>query len=257
MDPLHLSRARELLGPLELERVVGAAGRLITRDGRACWLKAHRPGRAWHQAERGHEVVIPARRAAGVPVPERLASWPDARVQLLSEVPGRPGAMDDPPEVFEALGRVLRVLHALPCPQDPLGLGAAMVARARAAAARWPGPESARVLDALGDGGALDEPRVWCHRDVQARNWVVGPDGRVGLVDFEHLSPDHQTADFVRLEARGLAGARREALHRGYGGATEVGPALLLYGLQTVVWAREHGDAELEAIGLRALDGVR
>lgn len=62
--------------------------------------------------------------------------------------------------------------------------------------------------------------------------------------------------DFVRLEARGVSGERRAALYEGYGSEPDLRVALALYGLQTVVWARDNADPELEAIGLEALRQV-
>ena len=82
------------------------------------------------------------------------------------------------------------------------------------------------------------------------------------MTDFEHARPDLYLNDFERLQV-GLWRRRpdlREAFQDGYGRVlTDAEREVLtrtaaLGALSTVVWAREHGDAEFEAHGWETLE---
>lgn len=129
--------------------------------------------------------------------------------------------------------------------------------------------------------------RVPCHRDFTPRNWLVTlpvplaagapeppladnvhtPPNALVVIDFEHAKPDLYLTDLQRLWAgmwrqrpdlkrsfmwgygRDLSAVEERALRR----------LSALWALSTVVWAREHADAEFEESGwdvLRWLDLV-
>jgi len=246
---------RSVVGEFEELERRSAATRIRTAEG-ALWLKRYASGRAWVQSERAFGVVVPALARSGFSVPLTRAKDRGLRLRVLSEVPGRSVTMHDPPEVFRDAARVLHRLSRVPCAQDPLPLGEAMLQRARAWAMRSSAPRVAAAIVAwvADHAAALDAVRVWCHRDFHPRNWLH--DGTtIGLLDFEHTRPDHPLVDWVRLEADGLSTAQRAALVDVLG---EPDPdalrgTLAVYGLATWVWAQEHRDVERTRVGRQAL----
>jgi Ser/Thr protein kinase RdoA (MazF antagonist) len=88
------------------------------------------------------------------------------------------------------------------------------------------------------------------HMDNQPRNWIVGENGQVSLIDFGACRRDTWIRDMGRMYFQQWDGRPdlREAYYAGYG--RDPGPADLMLlrcylaysGLSTVVWAHEHGD---------------
>jgi Ser/Thr protein kinase RdoA (MazF antagonist) len=116
-----------------------------------------------------------------------------------------------------------------------------------------------RQLRALDD---VDDPMaVPCHRDWQPRNWLIGQDSAVSVIDFEHARPGPWFEDLTRLwwaewmEQPGLA----EAFFDGYGRTLDADErrafiAISLLGhLVTIVWAHEHDDRAYGEFARRCL----
>lgn len=190
--------------------------------------------------------VLP--RWTGVRHPRLLGVDATTRTLRLSVLAGRPGSFDDPPEVFAQAGAALRRLHCLPCPAAPgeIPLDEALALRCR----------STPAIHALVARHAdrLRVPRVWCHRDYQPQNWMVDESG-LGVLDFEHVRPDHPLVDWARLEARGWRPEQRAAFAAAYGAVDPVALrcVVAVYGAATVAWATAHDDPDLIRIGERAL----
>jgi aminoglycoside phosphotransferase (APT) family kinase protein len=226
----------------------------VTAGADVAWVKVHREARKRDAEVRAYRELVP--HLVGVRVPTLIAT--NERALLLSDVPGeRP--RDDDPAVHRAAGEALAALHAVPlADDDPVPIRAALQARF----ARW--AEEARALGAsalvdaaaLAFGDGLDAPRVWCHRDYHARNWLVDG-GRLGLIDFERAGPDLALMDVVKLaEVAFEHPGVEDAFYDGYGrpvDAEALRRVLALTELATVVWARKHGDPDYEAVGRRTL----
>ena len=231
--------------------------RLPGESGQVAWLKQLQPGQAWQQEFQAYTWVVPRLQGAGVTAPRLLKSWPEHQALLMTELPGRSGTFADPPAVFAQAGEAMAALHKLPCPPGSVPLRTDLVGRARRWASRPAAPpEAAAVVRFVTvHAPTLHAPRVWCHRDNQPRNWQIH-EGRVGLLDFERLRPDHPLVDFAHLEARGWSDEQRDAYLSAFGPVDAVAARaiLALYGLATATWANEHADSELLTIGEAALD---
>ena len=224
------------------------------------WVKTCRAGRAFEQERRAYVEVAPKLRALGIVTPELLDVDVPKLTLTLSVLSGEPATMQSPEWVFASAGRALSAMHGLACTdEDAVPLRDALLLRAEAWARRASQagvvgmPDVVRAIERSPLGGA----RVWCHRDFQPQNWVVAE--RVGILDFEHCRPDHPLVDWVRLEAREWSPRARQAFVRGYGAEPnpeELRAMLCAYGVATVTWATEHGDAQLLLVGRRALGMV-
>jgi len=231
---------------------------------RAVFVKQH------HQARKRRQEVFALREwtprlvAANHRVPVLIADLPRFDAVVMTAVAGDEADKRPPGDVaglWRAAGRVLRALHDLPFTDtDPVGLPEAIVARTEAWCARAEGLVSATTVGAvrqrIGRGEAfVGARRVPCHRDYQPRNWLVAGGTGPGVVDWEHATPDAREADLVRVAAQWAEEPPlRDAFLAGYGpldpAATDRLHRLVpLFGLATLVWALEHGDAAFEASG--------
>jgi hypothetical protein len=156
------------------------------------------------------------------------------RSSWYGEVPGVPleRRLDEPP--LALVGRVggslgeLAVSALAPAATDDDAHQLRRTARSAArAAAAVPalGPELERVLDALRDAhaGLGARPLVPIHGAAHLGQWLVGDDGRLGLVDFDRFArgePEFDLATFlveaVAVRDASSADAVREALLDGY-----------------------------------------
>ena len=168
----------------------------------------------------------------------------------------------------------MRALHTLSFEDDdPLGLPEAYAQRGSAWLGRAAGLLEPRLVAWVGEQveGAvvllaqLRAVRVPCHRDYSPRNWLVNLSGgkvQLSVIDFEHARPDYWLVDVERLYADGWESSLESAFWQGYGRApSEVERALLgqrlaLSALTTVVWAKEHHDADFELQGRKQLTAL-
>lgn len=158
-------------------------------------------------------------------------------------------------------GSFLRQLHSLPlADEDPLTVLDAYAKRVASWTRRATGIVPAALIAATEAAAMGAAPflqglrRVPCHRDYTPRNWLVGRDRRLTVIDFEHAHPDLYLVDLQRL----WVGAWRrrpdlkEAFLEGYGRqlTADEERALrsisALWALSTIVWARQHHDATFE-----------
>lgn len=234
--------------------------KVVLDDGSAFCLKTAPPAALARERvaletlrERGFQYAPhPIGRVPGPP-PGWLSTWID----------GTPGDPEDPIQL-EALGRTLRALHDIPFDDpDPVPLRDALGLRLRGwlkRALEHLEPPVCRAVEQQLDADAFQNARrVLCHRDVTGSNWVFGHDGKTSLIDFGQARPDIALADLAKLAARWRDAPEAEtALLRGYGELSrdqrrQLDNLVLLHGLQTAVWGREHRDTGFAALGDRIL----
>jgi hypothetical protein len=243
------------LGPTRGWTRLGAAWdvfAMTTADGRERVVKQLGSARAFEQEQQALDGwFLHAGEVGGARVPRLIASEPCLAALILERLPG-----SAPPEgdavVHHAAGRFLAALHRLEIRDDDrLPLGDALAQRTRAWRRRVElEPEWHRVVDEHGPRPELFEgvSRVPCHRDFEARNWLWDGD-TLAVVDFEHARMDCGLVDLAKLTV-GSWRARpdlRTAFFAGYGREpTEVERermrcVLVLHGLASLAWGREHG----------------
>ena len=242
------------------------------------FLKVFRQPRKFVQEQRAYQAWLP--RLGFQRTPRLLAEHSELRALLVSVCPGIP--VEDThlnkvqcPEVYRQAGAWLRALHALPfVDDDPVPLAEAYAQRSAAWSGRaaellepniisWVGTQVESTVKSLAQLGAV---RVPCHRDYSPRNWLVDLSADVSLgsvqlsvIDFEHARPDYWLYDVERLYAGGWERSLEDAFWQGYGRTLSeverevLGQRLALSALSTVVWAREHHDADFERQGRRQL----
>lgn len=236
---------------------------------RTVFVKRHRSRRKHQQELRAYQDWLPALPAGAHP--RLLAHAPGVLVieglsgGLLQDLPP-----DDPrlPGLYEQAGRWLHRLHTLPFEDDdPLPVPEALRRRMKGWVRRAAGSIDPQLLAEVERpvhtdvfAGVL---RVRCHRDFSPRNLLVDGDA-LAVIDLEHARPDVALVDLVKLYTEPFVGRPdlQEAFHRGYGRPLSARERLQLdvliglYGIGTVVWARDHGDPAFEAHGRRMLDGL-
>ncbi|TVQ98008.1 MAG: aminoglycoside phosphotransferase family protein [Deltaproteobacteria bacterium] len=272
---LEQALADWLGAPVALLAPASEGGSAVFGVGTDRVARVHGSVRAFEQERRALRDWTPR---LGGRAPTLREERPELRALVMDRLPGRPAAeavrgADAWRVLLREVGQWATRLHGVAFEDgDTLAVGDAL--RLRAAAwlrrARRSGAEdTARWAERLANldpfAGAV---RVPCHRDLQARNWLV-EDGRLrGVVDFEHARPDHWMADLVKLpdEVPDLPEDKvLGAFLEGHGQPRALEDARVrrqwrwmrtLHGLATRTWAWEKGDAVLEARGVAILDGV-
>lgn len=237
---------------------------LTDADGRAWIVKHYRSARGFEQERAALTRWFAEPSIARVPTV--VAAEPSLTTLILERLPGVTGDGGARGEgaVHHAAGQFLAALHRLDMPDDdPLGLAEALARRTRAWSRRADlAPELQRVVDRFGPRPELFEGarRVPCHRDFVPRNWLW--DGNaLAVIDFEHARMDLALVDFAKL----CVGCWRlrpdlaEAFFRGYGrrlSAIEriaLRSVVVLHGVASMAWGREHGEPEYVDEGISAL----
>jgi Ser/Thr protein kinase RdoA (MazF antagonist) len=203
--------------------------------------------------------------ALGGAAPELVAAYDDLRLLIVTKIVGQPAEQSDAehdPAVHHAAGRLIRRLHDAEPPRCDgelagatarklemwIGRGRELLTANEIAVAR-------QQVAPLATAGPVHVVPV--HMDNQPRNWIVGADGLVSLIDFGACKRDTWIRDMTRLYVQqwDRRPDLREAYYEGYG--RNPGPAdmmllrcyLAYSGLSTVVWAHEHGDTSFAAHG--------
>ncbi|MEU6310651.1 NUDIX domain-containing protein [Streptomyces sp. NPDC047014] len=184
----------------------GGSGPGPGSGGGTWYLKRHR-GRKFHDREvAAYRSWVPA---LGPHAPRLIAADTPAQAVVVTALAGRPlhGMVLTPADearVQHDLGRLTRTLHHS-VPERPAGTTAATAAdkierHLEAARPHLTEDDEALVLT-LADAYA-DLPRpalVPTHGDLQYRNILLTPDGRLQLLDFERSEYNTATRDLVRL----------------------------------------------------------
>ena len=208
-----------------------------------------------------------AARVLGGHAPRLLAKDESRLLIALSHVCGELAQLehDRDPETHVQAARLLRRLHDGSPVVNDNGLGERMRASFERFAVRC--GELVAVDELRAVRGMIERiegapiPVVACHGDFSPRNWLVGDDGVVRLIDFGRFQRDHWTMDLLLVSRRywqthpGL----RDAFFTGYGRSIEdvdqdyVRAAIGRWAVGTILWAREHDDAPFEELGREAL----
>ena len=272
-DAEALDRVNRVLGPVEV--VVDRSwphgeARVLevrTRGDEHAIVKWHRGGRNYHRELEAYQRYVPA---LGGDAPRLVAS--DDRLQLLivSRVPGEvvdgTEAAHDP-AVHRRAGEVLRRLHDSTPAVVNDHFGDTLMAKF----AYWADRVGDAVTEAELDiaeriaAGSLDLgplPLVPAHRDNSTRNWMLGPDEHVRLIDFAAVEFEPWAVDLFRLEQREWLDAPllREVFLDGYGRRPDARDEAVLHcfhavqAVATIAWALEHDDAAFAAQGREMLD---
>ena len=204
--------------------------------------------------------------------PQLVASDDELRALILTAVDGTLAQhVDLGADVFRQAGHILSDLHALRIDNpehDPL---AAFVERAhewdRRAVAVVDDDDRAWMIDRIGEIAPLlpHIRRGPCHRDFTPRNWMVDESGTVRVIDFGHTRADYWILDVDKLWSEHWVDRpdHEAAFWDGYGlWPTEEDRLVLAAGsalgaISTIVWSREHDDAEYEAQGRAHLARLR
>lgn len=271
-----VARCAELLGPctvdadLSMPLAEAYVLALTYGDGQRCVAKAARQDKHHRRELHAYREWVPA---LGDRAPALLAHDDALRLLVLSWVPGRAADQTGKPltpEVYAQAGRLTRLLHDSAAPvTDPsfaerltgrldeyVNRGGRLLSPADVAFAR----------DRVREVATLPSPAtVPCHGDNQPRNWVIDDAGRVGMIDFGRAERDIWIQDASRMYFRHWPDRPdlQRAFFDGYGRQPGAADWSLLRGyaaysaLSTVVWAREHDDAEFEAEGRTMLERLR
>jgi aminoglycoside phosphotransferase len=166
-----------------------------------------RRGRVIAYAKTGEAERRGLEHAAGLDVPRILATEPVLRIEAIH------GERLDRAHDLRGLGAALARLHGLAPPRerfarldlDRLATAAGIVARARPDAARAAERVLMRLIAQREDARG---PVVCLHGDANLRNAIRRPDGRVALIDLEHLAAGPAAADLGHVLALQLAAGR-------------------------------------------------
>ncbi len=274
LEPRLVAWITRELGPVRgwtrLDVGAGSTAVFGLRDaaGRGWIVKRFGSVRGFAQERRALGAWLAGRsELGGARVPRLRAADPKLAALILERLPGE-GVGDDGggPEVQRAAGRFLAGLHALAsADDDPLPIGEALERRARAWRTRGAlEPELVELVERLGPRADqfAGVRRVPCHRDFAPRNWLWDGE-RLAVLDFEHARLDLALADLCKLWVDLWSGSLDDpgalALFAGYG--RTLAPAergrlralVVLHGLSSLVWGRQHGNPNHIAEGYRAL----
>lgn len=256
----HLARVERRLGPVRVRawsQGQQATSWRIEADGAPVALLKVTADRSLREASAYAALADTLAPAMLVP----LDAWPGG---LLLPWSPAPLARDDE-ATHEAAGRFLaRLERQTADDDDALAPPRALLRRFEAWWARGHGhltPQQQRAMEAALDLHAFEGwPRVWCHRDFEARNWQVGDDGLI-VLDWGQARIDLRGWD--RLKLRESVWVHRPALaaafRRGYGpdprpiAERDLDQLALLHGLQTFVWGRTRHHVAFAELGARIL----
>lgn len=272
--------AENIIGALQEVRFCGwrhAQSRVweVKAAGGTAFLKAHKQDRKFKQELGAYLAWMPA---LAPHTPELLgAHAPKPSALLLRGVPG--GLVDglelsleEELEIYRQAGRFLRRLHDLPFKDDdPMPPAEALRVRAAAwcerAAAVIDEESIAWVRKELMVRGRFDGMRrAPCHRDFSPRNWLYDrKSGGFSVIDFEHARGDVWLADLLKLWDGPWQGRPEleASFFEGYGRPLSEWERLqlaamgALHALATIVWSRNHEDAEYERHGWRLMASLR
>jgi hypothetical protein len=272
-DAESLDRVNRVLGPVDVVADLSWAhgeARVLevrTRGDEHSIVKWHRGARNYHRELGAYQQYVPA---LGGDAPRLVASDDRLHLLIISKVPGAivegTDAEHDPAVHLHA-GEVLRRLHESTPAVVNDHFGDTLMAKFSYWAARVDDTVTAAELDAARHIAATSLEigplrNVPAHRDNSTRNWMLGLDGHVRLIDFAALEFEPWAVDLFRLEQREWLDAPllREAFLDGYGRRPDERDAEVLHAfhaaqaVSTIAWAREHDDAVFAAHGREMLD---
>jgi aminoglycoside/choline kinase family phosphotransferase len=272
-DAEALDRVNRVLGPVDVAADLSfphGEARVLqvrTRGDEHAIVKWHRTSRDFHRELSAYQHYVPA---LGGDAPRLIASDDRLQLLLISLVPGavvEGTEAEHDPAVHARAGELLRRLHEATPPvvndhfgDTLLGKLAYWVDRVGEAASETEIDIVRRIALTSHDLGPL--PHVPAHRDFSSRNWMLGPDEHVRLIDFGSMEFEPWAVDLLRLQQREWLDAPllREAFLDGYGRRPDERDAAVLHAfhavsaIATIAWARQHHDPTAAAQGRQMLD---
>ncbi|WP_326643827.1 aminoglycoside phosphotransferase family protein [Streptosporangium sp. NBC_01755] len=271
-DP-RLTFARQALGPVSPVPMPGLPPHLLALvDARDVLhvVKRHTDAGRFRQEAHAYITVVPH---LGDRAPKMVAADPVTRSLLLTLLSGQ-SAVDLPPgssaerDAHHSAGATLWALHQVGPTESGDSVPVYLAERTRwwvgrAHAAGLISAPEWRTLLAHADALAVTAMEgAICHLDYQPRNWLVGPDGVVRVLDFEHARLDARVRDFARLEHRHwrFNPYLRQTFFDGYGRPPDETERDLLIrfgvieALTALVRGRESGNPQLAVHGRTLLD---
>lgn len=204
-----LEAAARLIGPCEITQALGpAVARISARSGEEYVVKKH-AGRDKHDREvHAYRHWTPA---LGSLAPQLVAADAQTLTIVTTALDGRPYPGPLTAAAHHRAGTILRRFHDAESPRALPGYRDWLRDRADYWTARAkPFLSAADLGNASAHLAALqqtaDPQGVPCHLDFQPRNWLLGPDADLYLVDFEHARTDLPLRDLVRLRFRAWPG---------------------------------------------------
>lgn len=221
----------------------------VWHDGRTCIVMDAPPDK---EDCRPFVAIAQAMRALGLNTPEVLASNLDQGLLLLTDLGSRPYLAElDRRSVLSLYGDALEALARLQVSGDPGSsllppYDSALLRREMELFREWflakllglkLEAEEHHILDqafALLADSALEQPRVWVHRDYHSRNLMITDPDNPGVLDFQDAVVGAVTYDLVSLLRDCYIAWPRE---------------------QVEVWALDYW-ARLKALGMSGLDAA-
>ena len=274
----------DTLGPVEIEDCSRSVGRQSTvwkltgRDGALHYLKRHEARGLYDRATMAYTQWTPQLEGSSDwHVPRVVARDDDLGTLILEALPDATRVSEMPDDedreaAYEAAGRLLAALHALPVidAPEPRAHMAAQVERYVLKHAQVLEPDLRAWFHATFDDLAplADAPIVCAHRDYSPRNWTARRTGDrmiVSAFDWERAEVDCAWHDFQRMEYDHWEQAPhlKRAFLTGYGrelsthDQRQLDLVVLINAIASVAWARERGDTPFEALALRAIERLR
>jgi len=245
-------------------------------EGATWFAKRNETLRHFAREAHAYEAWVPRLRdVPGVRLPQVVARDDALGAFLFTALPGA-GTVDAVSEIAEQAtahrlaGRFLQALHALPLPAPAPDVGAHM----RALIGEYVLPHGGFFDQETFDWmvATLDEgrpfagaPFVCAHRDCSPRNWILAPDGSLGVIDWERAQPDVWLADVTRMEFDTWPArpALRNAFFEGYGRPLDarvmrqIRLATLIHAAGSIAWAVPRGDTEFADLARAAVARLR
>ena len=223
--------------------------------GGARWIAKHlRRTKKYVQERTAYRDWVPA---LGAHAPALHSAHDDVRLLIVSRLPGVPAegtpAADDP-ETHRRAGALTRLLHEGTPPVE-VDFAEELRLRLDDYVARGRDVLTADEIDVARShaarlAGTPPTAAVPCHLDNEPRNWLVGPDDDVALIDFGNARRQPWITDVAPLRQRDWR-ARPDlaaAFFAGYGREPDDADRHLADGyvaylaVSTIVWAHRHDD---------------
>lgn len=183
----------------------------ITPAGRRLIAKHHHERDRY---ERERDTYRDAAPFLGDLIPDLVGADDQRMILVLTQIDARTACELEPgspaeTDAHHAAGAALRRIHRLrPALHNPAHLPASLATRLRAwtetaTRSQLLSEQENTLLERAADTIAATplEPAV-CHLDYQPQNWLIRPDGRLVVIDFEHTRTDARLRDFARLAHR-------------------------------------------------------
>ncbi len=261
-----------IVGPIASVTVLGRATqadvwRVVPHRGATVVVKRHRDAASF----RAERVVYDGWGTTLTQFTPRLITTvtAPANALVIEWVDGRRGDDPDLPaplrlSLHRQAGEFCRALAEHPCPdQDPMPLHEALRTRmdswCRRGAGRLPAATLREAAATFDETLFVGVRRVFAHRDFAPWNWIAGQDPalRLAVIDFGHARADAPLTDLLKLADGPWVDhpAARDAFFEGFGRTlsdleeARLRSLLLLHGIASAVWGREHGAPPYAAIG--------